>query len=286
MAIDWEPIKAALHAWMTAGASLPPGRVIWANQGAPIPPIPYASINYRLAVARLGISDEERATTTDGVIAHVGQRRVSVSCNLYGKGAIALLEAAQEALQTYAGRAPFDAANLAVLDKGEVRDLSALEDTQIEERAQLDLVIGLATVTNEVVGWIEDVAISVGILTDGTPVPPLSVDVDAVTITDASRYDPPRAATGLVVTILASDTLVLLRPAAAGNLTVQLPPNPDARTYRIKLDEGDPFAPAARQVTVLDPAGPLIDGAATFPINVNRGLAGFVKVAGAWSVAT
>lgn len=157
MAIDWTTTRAALHAWMVAGTGLPAGRVIWANQAAPRPQTPFAEINPRMSIRRLGAYDEERPTATPGTIARVTHLRLGVSCHLYGAGAMDLMERAREYLDTHAARALFEPAGLSVLDRGEVRDITKLLETQYEERAQLDLVIGLATTATEDVGFIQTV---------------------------------------------------------------------------------------------------------------------------------
>lgn len=173
MAIDWTSVKSALRGWFLPATGLADGAVIWANQNGPRPTsngapiVPFATINYRLAVARVGVYDEEQIDAdTPGQINRTAQRRLTVSLNTYGPGAIALMEQAQEALDTYATRTALDAAGLAVLDRGSVKDLTALITTQYEERAQLDVIFGLAAVTTEQVGTIDQVTIT-GTLTDG-----------------------------------------------------------------------------------------------------------------------
>jgi hypothetical protein len=160
VSINWPTLKAALHAWMVAGSGLPAERVLWANQDNTKIKTPFASINHRLAVTRTGVYDEERLDPeAPGVIQRIGQRHVTVSCHLHGPGAVDLLERAQAHLDTHAARAIFDAAGLAVADRGRVDDLTALLDTQHEEQAHLDIILSLATITTEEVGYIDSAGI-------------------------------------------------------------------------------------------------------------------------------
>jgi hypothetical protein len=170
MAIDWSGARAALRAWFLPATGLADAKVIWANQNGPRPLPPFATINPRVAIRRLGVYDEERLDPdAPGQIDRVGQRKLTISCNAYGPGAIDLLERAQEALDTNAARAAFASAGLAVSDRGEVRDLTKLLETQYEERAQLDVVFALATASSEDAGYIESAEITATLLNpDGT----------------------------------------------------------------------------------------------------------------------
>jgi hypothetical protein len=177
MAIDWIATKAALFTWMIAGTGLSDTKVVWSNQNGPRPLVPFAEINPRLSTGRRGMYPEERPDpVVPGRIVRIDQKRLTVSCHLYGPGAIALLEQAQEYLDTYASRTAFGPSGLALLDRGTVQDMTKILESDYEERAQLDLIFGLAVSSTEDVGYIQTIAATV-ILTnpDGTPAATISL---------------------------------------------------------------------------------------------------------------
>ena len=92
MPIDRDPIRTALRSWIMLATGLDDGKVIWARSDGPRPKPPYAVLNDRLALVSVGLGDEERLTDTPGEIQHVGQRRMSVSLNFYGRTAHTLAE--------------------------------------------------------------------------------------------------------------------------------------------------------------------------------------------------
>lgn len=161
MAIDWTGVKSAIRGWFLPATGLADGAVIWANQTGPRPAVPFAEINFRAGITRLGAYDEERLDpNTAGNIIRVAQRKLTVSCHTYGPGAIALMETAQEALDTYAARSALASGGLYVSDRGKIQDLTKLLETTFEERAQLDVVFALAAITNENVGAAAQISIN------------------------------------------------------------------------------------------------------------------------------
>jgi hypothetical protein len=157
MPIERDPIRSALRAWVLQVTALSDGKVIWARQNAPRPKPPYVLLNDRVALARVGLGDEERLTNTPGEILHVGQRRMTLSVNVYGLDAHSLAEQIQEGLELYSVRELLTDAGLAVIDRGQVLDLSGLLEANFEERSQLDVIFGLTSTQSENVGWIESV---------------------------------------------------------------------------------------------------------------------------------
>lgn len=84
-----EDVENALHAWVVAGSQLPPERVVWAQQGGPVPESPWVSM--RCSVLRtLGLDWVDytpAATPVPGgeATAHVrGPRVATLELQCYG----------------------------------------------------------------------------------------------------------------------------------------------------------------------------------------------------------
>lgn len=168
MAIQRDTVRRALRAFVMKASGLPDECVIWDHQNVPRPGATYAVLNDWVALARVGMDDEQRITA-DGVITHVGQRRLTVSVNVYGAGAKPTAAAIHDGLARYDCRALLDQADLAVIGRGEPRDLTALMDAVWEERSQLDLIFGLVASDAEVVGWIQSVEVAAEYNAGGDP---------------------------------------------------------------------------------------------------------------------
>jgi hypothetical protein len=146
-------------------------RVIWANQDAPRPKTPYITVNDRLALAAVGLDDEERwPQTTPGVVEHVGWRRMTVSINAYGPGAFGLLEGARDGLrQDVAIRQAIADAGMGVIDAGDPRDMAEVLDTRWEERAQMDSIFMVSSRSTEDVGWFDHAPYEGEFIVGGSP---------------------------------------------------------------------------------------------------------------------
>lgn len=157
--IDFEPVWQAIRAWLITATGLPDGQVIFAdpNPNAPRPRAPFVTVKQLGAMRRLGACDEERLGAEAGFIQRIGHRRLTVDVNVYGPRALALAAAAQDHLERYDVRLALDAVGLTVIDRGQLNNLTALLDTQYEQRGQFEAVFGLAVGSTEDVGWIETV---------------------------------------------------------------------------------------------------------------------------------
>lgn len=170
MPTSWEDAQQAMRRWLITTTGLPDERVIFANQNAPRPKVPYATVNARVATRRLGAFDEERLIDDEpGVIDRRGHRVVTASVNVFGPSALDLAEAAQDGLERYDVREQLEAAGLAVNDIGQLRDLTQLVETTLEDRYQFDAIFGIARATKETVGWIESVEIEATYNAGGDP---------------------------------------------------------------------------------------------------------------------
>lgn len=168
----------AIRAWLMSGATLPDERVIFAEPqpNAPRPKPPFATMRQLGTLTRLGAYDEERLTTTAGQVKRIGQRRLTVDVNIHGTGAITRAQAAQDATERYDVREALDAAGLTVIDRGQLTNLTGILSTQFEERAQFEVIFGLAVETTETPGWIETVEYDATYNDEASPPPVLTID--------------------------------------------------------------------------------------------------------------
>ena len=77
--INWRAIRVALWQWFTETAGC---ETIWADQNAPQPAYPYASINLLPGTLEFGALDEERILS-DGSLQKVGPRDFVLSCQIH-----------------------------------------------------------------------------------------------------------------------------------------------------------------------------------------------------------
>lgn len=157
MASDFGAIGEALRQWIITSTGLKDAKVIFADQAATRPQPPYAIIKPFPGIRRIGAYDEERLTDEPGIINRIGQRRLTVSVNIWGPGAIAMMEAAQDGLERYDVMDGLEAAGLAPWNRGESKDLTGLMETNYEERAQIDVVFGYTSESEEDVSYIATV---------------------------------------------------------------------------------------------------------------------------------
>ncbi len=161
MSLDRTAIAQALRQWLMATTGLADNKVIFEFQPGPQPEWPYVALNPTLATAGQGLYDELQHDS--GTLTHVERRTLTVSVNVYGAQgqALAIAEAAQDGLELLWVTAILGAAGLSMSDKGQLKNLSALEETQFVERyqyyAQFSAVVATAT---ETVGEIASVGIS------------------------------------------------------------------------------------------------------------------------------
>ncbi len=160
MPLDRAAIGQALRQWLMATTGLADNKVIFEFQPGPQPEWPFAALNPTLATASQGLYDELQHDS--GTLTHVERRTVSVSVNVYGAQgqALAIAQAAQDGLELLSITAILGAAGLSMSDKGQLKNLSALEETQFIERFEFDAQFSAVTTTNEAVGEIASIGIS------------------------------------------------------------------------------------------------------------------------------
>ena len=138
-------IESAALTWVAAATG---ATVIFTDQNKPRPATPYLAIKVSGPIA-VG-HDETRGLTDPGAPAYAeqtyrGDREVSVSVQAFGAGAMDLARAAARALVTETTRVQLATAGLC--HRGvvpTVNELTALLETDFEERAQFDATLAFA----------------------------------------------------------------------------------------------------------------------------------------------
>lgn len=160
-------IQKTIYSWVRTQVNglIEPGSIIWRNQSEPLPPRPCVTMKITDGPSRTGYQDNMvYIGGTDGTQYNVGgQRTMKVSFQVYGNTKIHRPMAYQLAvdlnsslsLQTVLDQ--LRAGGISVLTQGEPLNITALEETEYEERAQFDVMFGLAQNVVDDPGVIEHV---------------------------------------------------------------------------------------------------------------------------------
>lgn len=134
--------------------------VVFADQAAPRPQKPYGLI--RLGVEqRVGLRDEMRGLDRFGVTEYVGHRMMTVTLDMFGDGAFEQMGQARGSLakQLVLDRF-FYTYGIAIIDDGNITNLTNYLEVISEERARMEVRIGYSMTTKEDLGWIETVEVN------------------------------------------------------------------------------------------------------------------------------
>lgn len=136
---------------------------IKAKQNAPRPTDPYSSVDV-MSIRRMGLEEQELKDQPDPELdieyTAKGHREVTFSLQFYFANAM------DNALKVHIGLVRFSigdilrAANLGLVTRSEVRDISEPLENGWEERAQLDMVLSALGTDEEIVRSIQSVSIS------------------------------------------------------------------------------------------------------------------------------
>lgn len=186
-------ILQSLRTWFKRESGL---NVIIADQGTPRPARPYASIRFVVAGQRLGNSvDETRIAFIPAVLDNpgtplvnearaayheattTGMRSATASLNIFGPSAQSLMAKVRDSLDRPDVIEEFDIAEISHIGEGNIQDLTALEETEYLERAQMDLNIGFVAESVKEIGIIESAEVS-GTVSGGVEEHDVDVDVE------------------------------------------------------------------------------------------------------------
>jgi hypothetical protein len=162
-------LQVALYAW--ARSQLPKDvPVIWAEQSEPRPKPPYAVMKL---FGPAKIARDELRSESPGVLMVSGLRRYMLSVNIFGgkkltgqtveqkyntSSALELAAILQNSVEKPSVLLQIDKAGVSFLDEGDITNLTAMQETQFQSRAQFDVTVCVASNTPDTVGVIELVA--------------------------------------------------------------------------------------------------------------------------------
>lgn len=154
--IDWGLIRDTLWQWFTTTAGC---QTIWADQNAPQPAYPYASLNLLPGTLEFGALDEERILD-DGSLQLVAPRDFVLSCQIHSGrysddpscDALSRATSVIASLGVPQFQAELSAANIGIRERGQPQMLDVLVGTEWIKRAQVDLRFGTMSVV-EVRDW-------------------------------------------------------------------------------------------------------------------------------------
>lgn len=158
--------RNGLVAWLEA--SLGTGRkAIWADQTAPRPDKPFATLAVTSFDNRGGFQAEEREGATDDQRVHVRHLTHELSVQVFANDAVGsasavqLLGAALQRLDLHSVRRALVQAGIRIQNVGTPRSLPVAQATRTEGRAQVDITLSVVETLTETVGHIAHVVADV-----------------------------------------------------------------------------------------------------------------------------
>lgn len=136
-------------------SGMPAEKVIWVNENAPRPPLPYLAI--KVSPARRVGKDWYSDVSDEGLQTVIGDREFTFSIQSFGhESPVSYLQDLADKLQLISVGDKFRAAGMAIRDSKPAMDISALlSNTKMEKRANLDLILGYRSIQTDNVGVIE-----------------------------------------------------------------------------------------------------------------------------------
>lgn len=170
--IDWRRIRDTLWQWFSEISGC---ETIWANQAAPQPAYPYASLNILPGTIEAGALDEQRIQP-DGSLLITGPRDFVLSCQIHVGPTEAddpfcdariRADAVLLSLGTPLFQREFVAANIALRERGPVQMIDLEIGAEWIKRAQVDIRFGTTSNVDvstwpdlAAVGWFDSVEVS------------------------------------------------------------------------------------------------------------------------------
>lgn len=171
--ITWSTVEDALHDWLSGATGL---TTIWAQQDAPRPAYPFATLSIIAGPTRVGGVDEIRYTYDSGQplgqeveIEAAGLREITVSCQAFVAAGTSQTQnrvardtmcKAQSSLGMPSVQAALRAAGLSVIEEGVVQNASAVDEDTWIGRASMDVRFRLAASVSERGPYVNQVLVS------------------------------------------------------------------------------------------------------------------------------
>lgn len=162
MPLNFETVKTNLYTWATSIAGAVP--VIFYNENSPRPALPYLTL-FLNSLVQIG-NDYVPRPDNVGELEIVGDREFTLQIQSYGGDPITLLENIRSSLQKETVLATLRANGIVFVQQNPITDITALLDTEFENRASMDILFRIAQIDDDNHGLIETVEVE-EILSDG-----------------------------------------------------------------------------------------------------------------------
>lgn len=153
--INFNTIDITIYDWVTTFTGI---TTIWMNDNGPKPNLPFIALR-RSTLVSVGqgyLSEPDN----NGLSKISGDRNMTVNIQAYGSNAIGRLDELYNIRLDNNSQELLYLGGLALIDLLAITDLTGLNDTEFEERAQMDLLFRLVSQrTNVPVGLIETIEI-------------------------------------------------------------------------------------------------------------------------------
>lgn len=156
-------LQDAIYTWARTvlDGAVPPGQILWRQQSEALPPRPCLTLKITSGPSRTGFSDG--VGHKEGTVFGVGGHRVMmVSVQAFGNAPGVAAQIAKDLNASLSRTTVLDLLRkdgLSVHDQGSPLNISALEETEHEDRSQFDVMFGVAENVNDDQGAIETVTI-------------------------------------------------------------------------------------------------------------------------------
>lgn len=159
--IDDKQLRKSLFDWASSYTPLDDDdevTVIWANQGAVRPPIPYVLLNIIAGPIKNGGQDDIE-TLESGDTRVSGYREITLSINYFGPNAVGKLSVLQTSVEFPQVTEYFRSKDIAYISDSGVKDLNTVMETRFENRAQIDFRFRVLSeaLASEIVGTATDI---------------------------------------------------------------------------------------------------------------------------------
>lgn len=151
--VDIDPL---IYAWTVLYTGL---TAIWSNDNGPKPDLPYIALR-RQVVNPIG-SEYLSKPNSSGMAKISGNRDLIIYFQAYGNNAMGVLENLWTVRLIPASQEQLATKGISLVNKLAINNITGLNETKFEERAQMDLLFRFASQRVDVdVGYIDDISIN------------------------------------------------------------------------------------------------------------------------------
>lgn len=136
---------------------VPNEQVIWMEQGAPRPKLPYVGL--KIIVGPHSYGDDDMRQSSPGIYSIEGQRSFTASINIFGDKAEEIAGLITNSMSKPTALEALAASSIAVLNSTDPQNVSVPLETKFENRMQFDIVFGCVMAATDNVGFIEQTGI-------------------------------------------------------------------------------------------------------------------------------